>query len=494
MASLRPLTITLESRDFDASDLQVDKLEGREQISQLFQFDLTVVMRNGATLPAGASPGAPLTIVLSRQSTDSNELELRKIHGVLQSVRDRLDANRKWRTYVLRVVPQLSALRLVSTQEVFVNSTVRDIIRQKYELHDLGGKSLAIQAEDWPERELVVQYKETDLTFVSRLAEHLGISYVFSHDEDEGPEQVIFTDDPARSGISHVLETLRYRVDGMHEDVFALEVESEQFPSTFCVQDYNYRHPLADISAVHSLERDREPLGNGGGVVEYGSHHKTKEEGTRIAKIRAERALVESETYFGKSNVLALTAGASPKLIDHPYLADKQLLIVEVIHTAHLTEGEGGVAGAYSNSFRAIDASNRFRPPLITPRPRIYGLVTGTTSLGASGSVGGLAQIDDEGRYVVQLHFDTVSHEGEERASHPIRMAQPFAGPNHGFHFPLRPGAEVIVAFLDGDPDRPIIVGSVPNATNRSSVTARNSFANRIESATGIVLQFSENK
>lgn len=493
MASLRPLTLTLESRDFDPSDLQVEKLEGREHISQLFQFDLTVVMRNGAELPAGASPGAPVTIVLTRQADDSSAIELRKIHGVIHAVRDRFDADRQRRTYILRVVPQLAALRLVTTQEIFLSSTVREIIKQKLELHDLAGQSLVFHTEDWPARELVVQYKESDLAFVSRLAEHLGISYVFEHGDD-GPEKVVFTDDPARRGLTDLVAELPYRSDGQHEDVFALEVEREQFPSTYCVQDYNYRHPLADISAVHSLEVGGEAVGNGGGVIEYGSHHKTKEEGERIAKLRAERNLVASETFHGKSNIFALTAGASAKLTNHPYLDGRRLLVVEVVHTAHFSHEDGGVAGGYSNSFRAVDADKRYRPALATPRPRIHGLVTGTIALGANGNIGGRAQIDEEGRYTVQLHFDTVTHEGQERASHPIRMAQPFAGPNHGFHFPLRPGAEVVVAFLDGDPDRPIIVGSVPNATNRSSVTAKNSFANRIESATGIVLQFTETK
>ncbi|MFO0553810.1 MAG: type VI secretion system tip protein TssI/VgrG [Polyangiaceae bacterium] len=485
MASLRTLQIDIESRDFEAADIQVEKMEGREHISQLFQFDLTVVMRNGAELPAGAKPGAPITLALSRKTNDSSDLELRKIHGIIGAVRDRMDTDRQRRTYAIRVVPQLSTLRLVSIQEVFLTSKVVGVIEHKLDLHDLAGDRLTFHVDDWPEREFIVQYKETDLAFVSRLAEHLGISFVFDHGDD-GPEKLVFTDDPARRGIGDLIEEVAYRTDGQAEDVFELEVEREQFPSTYGVQDYNYRHPLNDIAAVHTLEQDGETLGNGGGVIEYGTHHKTKEEGERFAKMRAEEWVAGTETYFGKSNVLALTAGACPKLTEHPYIDGKRLLIVEVEHSV--------VAGAYTNRFRAIDSAHRYRPPRSTPRPRIYGLVTGTVAVGTNAPVGGRAQIDDEGRYNIQIHFDAAVREGHERASHPIRMAQPFAGPNHGFHFPLRPGTEVVIAFLDGDPDRPIIVGSVPNATNRSSVTLKNSHANRIESATGIVLQFSENK
>jgi type VI secretion system secreted protein VgrG len=194
--------------------------------------------------------------------------------------------------------------------------------------------------------------------------------------------------------------------------------------------------------------------------------------------------------------VLDLTAGAVRKLSGHPLLGDLELLIVEVEHEADFGDADATPSGArgYTNRFRAVSAAVPYRPARVTPRPRIHGLVTGMIALGAHGAVGGRAQLDDDGRYVVQLHFDTVVHEGEEKASHPIRMAQPFAGPNHGMHFPLRPGAEVVIAFLDGDPDRPIIVGSVPNAMAPSATTSANSHQNRIQSATGIVFQFSENK
>lgn len=487
MPKLNPLEVEIESTDFDGAGLQIEKLEGREHISELFQFDLTVVMRGGGELPSGAIPGASLTLLMSRTNA-SNEVELRRIHGAIQSVRDRLDANRQHRTYVLRVVPRLSALRLVVTQELFLSSTVVDIIKKKLDLHDLAGEQLVFHTEDWPSRELVVQYQESDFAFVSRLAEHLGISFVFHHPE-KGPECVIFTDDPAHQGIADAIAEVHYRADGEHSDVFALEVEREQYPSIFVAQDYNYRRPLTDIAAVHALKDG----GNGGGVIEYGTHHKTKEEGERVAKVRAEEYAAAAETYFGKSALFTLTAGACPALVDHPSVDGERLLIVEVNHTATFGTSDSAVAG-YSNSFRAVSAGRRYRPPRATRKPRISGLVTGNIALGPNGQIGGRAQIDEEGRYTVQLHFDTVTHEGQERASHPIRMAQPFAGPNHGFHFPLRPGTEVVVAFLDGDPDRPIIVGSVPNATNRSSVTVQNSNANRIESATGIVLQFSENK
>lgn len=489
MSSLRPLTVELESKEFDPQDLQVEKLRGWERISKLFWFELTVVVRGAAT--PTLRPGADVTVVLRRETPDS-QVEERRVHGVLFSVHDRLDTARRHRTYVLRVVPHLEQLKLVATQEVFLSQTVREVVERKLELHDLGSTSFVFHHEELPKRELVVQYKESDLDFVSRLLEHLGISFVFKH--DDAGTQVVFSDDLVNSVAFEGLDEIPYQGQGVHEDVFELEVERHMFPSTFIVQDYNYRTPLSEISAVHALEAEGgERIGNGGGIVEYGSHHKNKDEGGKLAQIRAEEQRAASETYFGKSHVFALTAGASPKITGHPELGDKRLLVVEVEHSAEMGDVAAGIAGSYENTFKAVDAALRFRPPRTTPRPRIHGLVTGNIALG-SGQPGGLARLDEEGRYVVQLHFDTVAREGEERASHPIRMSQPFAGPNHGFHFPLRPGTEVIVAFLDGDPDRPIIVGSVPNAINRATTTAANAMENRVQTASGIVFKMTDNR
>lgn len=493
MDNLRTLVAELESTEFDTKDVQILGVRGHERISQLFWFELDVVMRRGLPLPEDAGPGAAVTIVL--RYVGGLLPEERRIHGILESVRDLLDENVKHRTYLLRVVPELARLRLVETQEIFLGRTVPEIIAHKLGLHDLAdAKRLRMDATDYPKRDFVVQYKESDLAFVSRLAEHVGMSFVFEHGE-EGPARVTFTDDVSHHGLQGAPDAMAFHTGGEHDGVFALTIERRMMSSTYLVQDYNYRTPLAEISGAHQLEKDGKRLGNGGGIIEYGTHHKDKPEGDQLAQIRAEERLSSYEVYAGKSIVAGLTAGATPTLTGHPFLADRRLLIVEIDHRASFAV-EGATEGAtphYENTFEAISADVRYRPPRVTPRPRIHGLVTGTVALG-QGEVGGAAQIDEEGRYVIQLHFDTVVHEGEEKASHATRMSQPFAGPNHGMHFPLRPGAEVVVAFLDGDPDRPIILGSVPNAINRSTTTVANANKNRITSASGVLFEFADGK
>jgi type VI secretion system secreted protein VgrG len=145
----------------------------------------------------------------------------------------------------------------------------------------------------------------------------------------------------------------------------------------------------------------------------------------------------------------------------------------------------------YANDFRAIPAATPFRPPRVAPRPRVDGVLTGIVEAADAASASKHAHLDDRGRYVVRLLFDPTPP-GERPASRPLRMAQAHAGASFGIHFPLKPGVEVLVAFVDGDPDRPVIVGAVPNALTPSPVDARNPTLHRIKTGDGILIELSE--
>src|SRR5262249_41818744 len=142
-------------------------------------------------------------------------------------------------------------------------------------------------------------------------------------------------------------------------------------------------------------------------------------------------------------------------------------------------EGEGL---GYFNTFRAIPADRTYRPPRVTPRPRIAGLVTGIVAPGPAGAEARYAPIDEQGRDLIRLPFD-VAPPGERPPSRPVRMIQNHAGENYGTHFPLKIGTEVVLAFIDGDPDRPLIVGAVPNPIKPSPVTGANPNVHRIRTS-----------
>lgn len=471
--------VRLESADFACDDIQIRKLTGTEAISRLFDFRVEIVVLNQKGLDAAAVTGAGVTLVF-----ESDDVELRRVHGIVCALDDLLETEAAHRTYRLRVVPRAYRFCLVETVDIFLDLSVPDIIRAKAELVALDSDIDFRLSGSYPAREFVVQYGETDLAFISRLTEHLGISFFFDH--SSGADRMVFTDSavdfrpiPRPAG-----DTLTFQRRGEEIGVFRLEAARQMIPRMYVVRDYNYRIPQVDLTGSFEVSG-----GHAGGVIEFGAHHKTPAEGEGLAQVRAEERQATELVYTGASTIPSLTAGATFAIEGHPHLADPRLLITEVEHEATqvtmLTGGGSADERPYSNTFRAIPAARTFRPPRVTPKPKIHGVVTGVVEDPTGATSGQTAMIDDEGRYTVRFLFDTAAP-GERRASRPIRMAQPHAGASYGTHFPLKPGIEVLIAFVNGDPDRPVIVGAVPNPLTPSPVVDKNAKLNRIVTVSGV--------
>ena len=142
----------------------------------------------------------------------------------------------------------------------------------------------------------------------------------------------------------------------------------------------------------------------------------------------------------------------------------------------------------YLSRFEAIPFEVQFRPERVTPWPRIHGILHAHIDADTSGDY---AQIDELGRYRVRLPFDSSGRQGSS-ASRWIRLAQPYAGAGYGSHFPLHKGTEVLLAHIDGDPDRPIIVGSVPNPHTISPATSANATQSVVNTASGIRIEMED--
>ncbi|WP_437528641.1 type VI secretion system tip protein TssI/VgrG [Sorangium sp. So ce726] len=465
------LNIRLELSGFSSDLLQVSRLSGREAISQLFTFDVEVVCPSEDGVDGQTFTGESIAIVF-----EQNKVEVRRVHGMVAEVHDMLANLRDHRAYRLHIVPRAYRLALVETTEISMNKAVPDLIKQKLELVGLSGSDVELRlAGTYAPREFVVQYQETDLAFISRLAEHAGISFFFEH--QDGQDTMVFTDgagfEPAAGA-----ESVQFRENSDTRDVFELEARSRLVPSVYVARDYNYRQPMLDLTSEHVL-----PTGYAGGVVEYGGHYKTPAEGKALAQVRAEERQATQLVYAGRSAVSGLGAGARSTLEGHPNLESLDLLFVEVEHRATLLTGRDEPR-RYVNTFRAIPGQNTYRPPRVTPTPRIGGVVTGIVDAGPGGG-GNDAQIDDQGRYMVRFLFDTGAAGGV--TSRPVRMLQNHAGANYGTHFPLKPGTEVLIAFVNGDPDRPVIVGAAPNPLTPSPVNSANRSTHRIKTQGGIV-------
>ncbi|XYH97281.1 type VI secretion system Vgr family protein [Sorangium sp. So ce1128] len=473
--------LRLDSSEFSCAHVRVREVRGKEAIGQLFSFDIDVVCSDDAELAIDEVLGATASLVFEVQGADE-----RTVYGMISEVEDRHETETAFRSYRLRLVPRAFRATLVELQQVFLDTTVPELIQQKLAMVGLGPEDVAMRLyRDHPAREMIVQYKETDLAFISRLAEHLGISFFFEH--ESGRDVMVFTDEQVGFQPLPGGDAVVFRPRGERRDVFELKEQARAFPATYVMQEYNYRTPRLDLTATHESA-----AGLGGGVVEYGAHHKTPEEGQQLAQIRAEERASSSRYVECQSDELRLIPGAVFALEGHPRLDGARFLVVEVEHRAVQPAAiEGGAGGEqeYVNRARLVRAEQAYRPPRKAPRPRIHGVVTALVEPLPDGEIGEVSPIDAQGRYRVRFHFDAGDPASRAFPSRLVRMIQPHAGPNYGFHFPLKPGIEVLMVFLDGDPDRPMIVGSVPNPITPSPVTREVNLMHRIETSTGILIE-----
>lgn len=462
----------------------VVRFKGIERISGLYEFDITLssddpdidvrsVLRNPATFKI-VTPDAELPVYgLMARFEQLQEVDEHIFYrGVL--------------------VPRFWQATLARDNELFLEINVEDIIRELLAQTGLTSSDYDIRlTADYPAWEYICQFQESDFAFMSRRMEREGIYYYF--EQTENGDKLIVTD----SSTSHAPVSGQSTISYIPPSGFAPPEEDairsficrhQILPARVVLKDYNYRRPTLDLRG----EADVDAAGGRGTVYIYGEHFKTTEEGNAMARVRAEELLCREQMFYGESTAAHLKPGHLFELAGHYRDSyNQRYLIIEVTHkgkqTRYLSQGPSedpestDERPGYENQFMAIPADVQFRPERNTPRPKIYGTMNATIDAAGDGQY---AEIDDEGRYKVVLPFDQ-SGNSEGRASRWVRMAQPYSGANYGMHFPLHKGTEVLLTFIDGDPDRPIISGSVPNPDTMSPVTGGNQTASVIRTGGG---------
>ena len=473
------LDARLEAEDFDCDRLQVSRVRGHEAISRLYRYEIFLVATDETGLDLQSVIGRTAALVFYESGS-----EVRRVGGMIAEATDMLDSETPFATYRLVLVPRAFQLTLVETQEIYVDRSVPQILREKAKNVGLGDDLDLRLLGEYPTREFVVQFAETDLAFASRLTEHLGVSFFF--EQKDGRDVLVMTDH--RDGFRRVpgAESARFQRRGDRNGVHRLDLTQKVIPGLYAVSDYDYEKPLVDLTSTSSLED-----GFGGGVIEWGTNFKEPREGVRLAQVRTEERLADAAKIKGKSSVPTLAAGARVELEDHPRLGKIELLVTEVTHEwTQAVLASGTDDQRYENSFEAIPAQMTYRPPRVTPRPRIHGVMSGIVDTAPGVNVEH-AWLDNQGRYIIRVLFDTAPA-GERKASLPIRMAQAHSGPNYGIHHPLRPGTEVLLAFVGGDPDRPIIVGSVPNGVTPTPVVDADHTLHRVRTWSGVLVEIDD--
>jgi type VI secretion system secreted protein VgrG len=300
----------------------------------------------------------------------------------------------------------------------------------------------------------VTQYRESDLAFASRLLAREGIWYRFEH--GDGGHTLVLAD--AGAGLAQAAAPVPQRIGGEEGDgvehVARLASCWGLASGKATERDFHFERPALDLTAAKG-QGDLE-------VYEYPSGHELPADGRRIAGLRLEALQVDAETFEGAGNALAFVPGAKVEIEDGPTVA-----VVRVSHRAAQgrAPGEHEKGTRYANEFGAIDAARPYRPPRAAPRPRM-GIQTATVT----GPSGEEVHVDGHGRIKVQMHWDREGQR-DDRASCWVRVAQPWAGPGMGASRIPRVGQEVVVRFLEGDPDRPLVTGAVFNGTVPTPVT-----------------------
>jgi type VI secretion system secreted protein VgrG len=439
--------------------LQFRRLVGREALSQLYGFELEL-LGNSNALDAKALLGKSASVAVETESGG-----VRYLGGIVARFGlQQEDARHAF--YRMQLRPWLWLATRRSDFRIFQGRSVPEILSEvlgRYG-HPVEQK---LSRSDYRRWDYCVQYHESDFDFVSRLCELEGIYYYFRH---EAAEQVlVFADDIASShaplpgGETVRFHPLEKSGMGERERIYAWDTAEEVRTGHHYNDDYDFEKPQADLSHLRQMPpgHDHDSYEHyewPGGFVQHA-------DGETYARLRNEAQLSQRLRASGRSNLRELATGHTIRLSGHPRTdQNQQYLLVAVSY--HLQENlqasEGADAGEGSVQHFAFDVqptSYPWRPPRTTPKPRTHGPQTAMVV----GPAGEEIWTDPYGRIKVQFHWDRIGG-NNEHSSCWVRVSTAWAGATFGMTAVPRIGMEVIVDFLNGDPDHPIVTGCVHNA------------------------------
>ncbi len=444
--------------------------KGREAISQTFAYDVFVTVPFDAVPEADALLRKPLTFSVAGGLEAGPAMPT---HGLIAAL-EVLDETAERALIRLDVRPTLWFLGLSQHSRVFTEMKVGDILKEVLEAGGLTDYELQLTGS-YPTRPHVSQYKESDHAFLERLMEYDGIHYFFTHSADA--HKLVITDSNAQHSASRPTPIAYQPVEGgdLGSDLFVAIVDRQRLqPKLVRLTDYDYEKPALAIKGEESVAEgtSSEVVVHDAGAVDPG-------DASRLAKVRKEALLARQRVFEMIGSAFHLRSGGTYQVSGHPrdaindtYLCTEleqvgnaRVRTVELARLTHIHE-----ALVYEARAHAIRADVPFRPERRRLPPRVPAFERAKIDGAASSDY---AQLDDQGRYRIKLGYDETDRAGD-KPSVRTRMMQPHAGNPEGWHLPLRKDTEVLVAFIGGDPDRPVIAGAVPNAETPSVVTSSN--------------------
>lgn len=442
------------------AELRVVSFSGQEELSRIFRFEIELVSSN-PDIDLDAPIGEPAYLLLRGHQPDGSRYS-RYVHGVLERFVQSGAGIRQSR-YLATLVPTLQQLAYSRDARIFQKQKTEDVVKKVLKDAKVPSDWVNMMLHgSYEPRDYCVQYQESDLDFVQRLLEEEGITYYFEHKKDK---DVLCIGDG-----SHAFESLPQYAevqlrDSPHlyeEGLVALQAESALRPGAAVLRDYKFKQPALDMEAKAEGKKyaEREMYYFPGDYVDPSL-------GKRLVKLRMQEQLSLANRFVGRGSVRAMQPGYKFTLQGHRRDAcNQEYLIVRVEHEGSQPgalgeEGTGITKPVYQNRIHSIPASVEFRPSRITPRPAIPGVQTATV-VGPSGEE---IHCDEHGRVKVKFPWDR-DEKKDDSSSCWIRVNQPWGGVSYGGMFIPRVGQEVLVQFLEGDPDRPVVIGRVYNGEN----------------------------
>jgi len=440
-------------------ELGVLRLRGTEGISELFSFDLELVSRT-ADIDFAQVVGKPAALGIDGPDSP------RFVNGMICRF-EQGPASKGFTRYYAQLVPrQWTLLHRVDTR-IFQNKSVPSIIESVLKNAGVPSKALrpALQST-YKEREYCVQYQESDWAFLSRLMEEEGIFYFFEHKEDD--HVLVIGDNPSVAAAIAGETDIPFRASSN------LDPDGREYVATFrwsesvrigavAMRNFAFKTPKANLDAKEKAKEANELE-----LYEYqhGSYA-TSDVGKRLAKARLEEQQALRRVATGEGVVTRFTPGYKFTLEGHARTElDREYLITDVRHEGHepgaleeQSSGQDSGESEYVNQFRCIPSDVPYRPLRVTPAPLIRGTQTATV-VGPAGEGKEGIYCDEYGRVKVHFHWDR-RPTADENSSCWIRVVQPNLGGSLAIP---RMGWEVLVAFHEGDPDQPFIIGRVHNA------------------------------
>ncbi|WP_298438899.1 type VI secretion system tip protein TssI/VgrG [Geobacter sp.] len=426
-----------------------------ERISHPYDIHLTLATKGKVELDEVIDKEAVLSI--------DHGGGTRYFHGVVREFTF-LGTDGGYDIYHSHLVPALWFLSLEQDCRIFQFKNVQDIVAQILEESNISSDRYRFALSKKERlRKFCVQYRETDLNFITRLLEEEGIFYFFEHYEDK--HVIVFSD--TNSGYLYMpgKRQIAFNTnDSMvpeKESVFDFIYSRRAHPGKVTQRDYNYKRTNVNLTTQRQGNKsaDRE-------VYDFPGNYFKEERGNYLANVRLERLLVLGETAEGQSSCPRMIPGHEWELTGHDY-AGKYLPVAVIHHGAQpqvLGEHAGGGGFRYDNEFVVVPATVTVRPQIVADKPTIVGLQTAVVT----GSPGEEIHADPDGylRVKVQFPWDRLGQK-DGKTSCWVRVGQPWGGGGWGTQFLPRVGDEVLVTFLEGDPDRPMVIGSSYNSQNQ---------------------------